>query len=146
MPRFCLFGSTINTASRMESTAEHGTIHASASTHALVPHEPWTEMQPLEVKGLGAMRTYMLHPDVYLAQQQSWRAKDGGVGGSSLALGLGLQQAAPAAGMAQRSGSATDNGGEASHPDQVTHQGPGRVRRSSVISYSVMQPPAPSDS
>ncbi|GFR48461.1 hypothetical protein Agub_g10364, partial [Astrephomene gubernaculifera] len=63
MPRFCLFGDTINTASRMESTGRPGAIHISAATRRLLPpeedEEGWAASGGVEVKGKGRMETFV---------------------------------------------------------------------------------------
>ncbi|KAL6765967.1 nucleotide cyclase [Haematococcus lacustris] len=50
-PKYAVFGDTMNTASRMESTCTPGRIQVSAVTHALLPHEAWEATGGVLAKG-----------------------------------------------------------------------------------------------
>lgn len=59
MPRYCLFGDTINVASRMESTCPEGYVHMSQDFYDVLPCNAGIEPHgPIEIKGKGSMMTY----------------------------------------------------------------------------------------
>eukprot|EP00798_Chlamydomonas_sp_ICE-L_P011803 gene11803-24_t len=62
LPKYSVFGDTMNTASRMESTANHGGIQVSADTFSLLQSagntDTWEPTGGIEVKGKGIMETF----------------------------------------------------------------------------------------
>ncbi|XP_071758230.2 guanylate cyclase soluble subunit beta-2 [Centroberyx gerrardi] len=80
MPRYCLFGDTVNTASRMESHGVPDHIHLSTSTYSVLKDAGFDlrERGQIEVKGKGQMTTYFLFGNLWASEESIMGREAGG--------------------------------------------------------------------
>jgi class 3 adenylate cyclase len=66
-PRFKLFGDTVNTASRMETTCPSGEVQCSAATAAQLTGDYILVPRTVQVKGKGEMKTFIIKGPFFIS-------------------------------------------------------------------------------
>ncbi|GIL81997.1 hypothetical protein Vretimale_1558 [Volvox reticuliferus] len=131
MPKFTLFGDTMNTASRMESTCKPGCVQVSEVFAKLLPFEEWQDTGGVEVKGKGHMQTFLWIPkpeDLNLNGAGARLHHASGDGGCS----VGSTEGAPALAPGGASSMATNAAPDDSTTDRTGFDGTARANAASI--------------
>jgi class 3 adenylate cyclase len=124
LSKFSIFGDTMDTASRMESTSKPGCIQVSAATHSLLTSHSFEPTGSVEIKGKGAMETFLWDPAAHPEQDYLHPAEQAKEAAAILNHGLGKAMALPQLSAASQSG-----WGSPKRSSSTTPQAPDRFRR-----------------
>ncbi|GLC43345.1 hypothetical protein PLESTB_001337700 [Pleodorina starrii] len=134
MPKFTLFGDTMNTASRMESTCKPGCVQVSEVFAKMLPCEEWQDTGGVEVKGKGHMQTFLWipKPEDLAPTDVSSRAPRGSADGA-ISAAVSLDGApAPSAASSALTAAAPDD----SATDRTDVDGAARANAASLLGRS----------
>nr|XP_020827673.1 receptor-type guanylate cyclase gcy-12-like isoform X1 [Phascolarctos cinereus] len=162
MPRYCLFGDTVNTASRMESTSLPQKIHISSATYQTLLTDDAYEIElrgEIDVKGKGKMKTYwLLGNKKYGVQNDSlvchwWpshNASGNKMAESSPCLGLASSAMGAALGEAPETASSTEkvSSSNTTNPSELMGQPGGEMPHRPILGdgASLLASPSPGQS
>lgn len=62
LPKFTVFGSSVNLACRMKQTCPPNRIRVTKAFYEALPEENWQEKEIISVKNMGEVETYVLNP------------------------------------------------------------------------------------
>ncbi|KAG2497797.1 hypothetical protein HYH03_004068 [Edaphochlamys debaryana] len=131
VPRFVLFGDTVNMASRLQTSAAPGTLHVSEEVAKLLRHEAWVPTGGVDIKGKGRLETFVWQLDTQLPARD-WHdgcSTDRGGGAAGPPAADPPHSRTSSTGLrvrAQLMAAARDQANASRHPDSLSPATPSR--------------------